>query len=248
MNENKFVNALLAALVVGVATPVIAATVVAPGTSGDSVNKSLSVADGTAVQSVETVNGSIEVGSGATANSVETVNGSVKVGNDVSVESLETVNGSVVAGSNLKVKGNVETVNGRIEIASGGSIEGSVETVNGKVSLDNVSVAQNVETVNGGLDFKASRIGGNVEMVNGRIDLAAATIVAGDLVVAKNKSFGWSWGSKPKPPVVVIGEGSEVRGRILIENEATKLYVHQNARIGEVVGVTAQRFSAEAPE
>jgi len=85
-------------------------------------------------------------------------------------------------------------------------------------------------------------------MVNGRIDLAAATVVAGDLIVSKNKSWGWNWGNKPKPPVVVIGEGSEVRGRILIENDQTKLYVHQNARIGEVVGVTAQRFSAEAPE
>jgi len=72
--------------------------------------------------------------------------------------------------------------------------------------------------------------------------------VGGDLVVRKAKSSGWNWGSKPKPPVVVIGENSEVRGEIRIENEATKLYVHENARIGKISGVIAQRFSAEAPE
>jgi DUF4097 and DUF4098 domain-containing protein YvlB len=127
-------------------------------------------------------------------------------------------------------------------------VQGSVSTVNGRVQLQQTSVAKDVETVNGGLSFNAARIGGNVELVNGRVDVLAGTIVAGDLIVHKAKG-NWGWGSKPKPPVVVIGDGSEIAGRILVENEKTKLYIHEGARVGAVEGVQAVRYSgANAPE
>lgn len=242
---------LAAALVIAMASygsTVHADTVVAAGTSQDSVNKSLTVAPGTAVKDVETVNGSIDLGSNSTAAGVETVNGSIDVGNDVSVDSLETVNGSIHAGSGLKAKGGVETVNGRIEIGAGSTVQGSVSTVNGRVTLDQVAVTENAETVNGGLELKNCRIGGNVEMVNGRSEVIDGTVVAGDVVIHKTKG-GWSWGSKPKPPVLVIGAGSEVRGRIVVENPDAKVFVHESARIGTIEGAQATRYSGtSAPE
>ncbi len=247
MNQKHLAAVLIGALV-AIGAPVVASTVVGIGTSADSVNKSLEVQSGTTVKDVETVNGSIVVSNGAVAETVETVNGSIRVGDDVSVDSLESVNGSIVAGGQLKVKEGIETVNGRIDIGPGSSVGGKVETVNGHVNLEQVTVGAGVETVNGGIALKASRVAGDVSMANGRIELADASVVGGDIVVQKPKSSGWNWGAKPKPPIVVIGENSEVRGEIRIENEATKLYVHENARIGKVTGATAQRFSAEAPE
>jgi DUF4097 and DUF4098 domain-containing protein YvlB len=246
MNKHLLAAALVAALALPGA--VAAATIVAPGTSQDSVNKSLTVGTGTVVKDVETVNGSIEVESRSGAEEVETVNGSIDVGDDVSVESLATVNGSIRAGSGLKVSADVETVNGRIEIGAGSAIQGSVSTVNGRVQLEQSSVARNVETVNGGLSFDNARIGGNVELVNGRADVLAGTIVAGDLIVRKSKG-NWGWGQKSKPPVVVIGAGSEVGGRIIIENEEAKVYIHESARVGAVEGVQPTRYSgSSAPE
>lgn len=242
---------LIAAVVAALSAPAgaaLAATIVAPGTSQDSVNKSLTVGTGTQVKDVETVNGSIEIESKSSAEQVETVNGSIDVGDDVSVESLATVNGSIRAGTGLKVSADVETVNGRIEVGVGSAVQGSVSTVNGRVQLEQSSVGKNVETVNGGLSFNNARIGGNVELVNGRADVLAGTIVAGDLIVRKPKG-NWGWGSKSKPPVVVIGAGSEIGGRILVENAEAKLYVHDSARVGAVEGVQAVKFSgASAPE
>jgi hypothetical protein len=239
---------LILALMTAFAGSVWAATVVAPGTSGDSVNKSLTVRAGTAVKDVETVNGSIDLESKSSADGVETVNGSIDVADDVSVSKLETVNGSIRVGSGLKTTGDVETVNGRIEVGAGSTIQGSVSTVNGRVTLDQVSVSKSAETVNGGLLLRASRIGGNVEMVNGRAEVLDGTIVGGDIIVRKPKG-NWGWGGKSKAPVVVIGPGSEVRGQIRIENDATKLYISDSARVGSVEGVKAISYSgAEAPE
>lgn len=245
MNKHVLASVVLAVLAL---SAVHAATVVAPGTSQDSVNKSLTVSAGSAVKDVETVNGSIDVQDGASADEVETVNGSIDVGNNVTLKSLETVNGSIHVGTGFKASGDVETVNGRIEIGSGSTVAGSVSTVNGPVTLEAVTVTTNVETVNGGLEFKAARIGGNVEMVNGRADLADGTVIGGDLIVHKAKG-NWGWGSKARPPVIVIGAGSEVRGTLRIENPEAKVYVHDSARVGAVEGVQVQRYSgAEAPE
>lgn len=245
MKKQLLATALVAVLAM---SAVHAATIVAPGTSQDSVNKSLTVGAGTAVKDVETVNGSIDVQDGASAESVETVNGSIDLGNNVSVKSVETVNGGIHIGGGLKASGDVETVNGRIEIAAGSTVAGSVSTVNGSVILEQVTVTTDVKTVNGGLELNATRIGGNVEMVNGRAELEAGTVVGGDLIVRKAKG-NWGWGSKTRPPVIVVGEGSEVRGTLRIENPEAKVYVHENARVGAVEGVQAQRYSgASAPE
>lgn len=239
---------LVLALMTALGGPVWAASVVAPGHSGDSVNKSLIVRSGTTVKNVETVNGSIDLEAGSSAKGVETVNGSIDVGDEVSVASLETVNGSIRAGAGLKAAGDIETVNGRIEIGAGSVVQGSVSTVNGPVLLQQVSVTKDAEAVNGGLLLRGSRIGGHVEMVNGRTEVLEGSMVGGDLIVRKPKG-NWGWNAKHKSPVVVIGPGSEVRGRLLIENDQTRLYVSNSARVGAIEGVRAINYdSVEAPE
>ncbi len=248
MNERTFAAALIAALAGSLSSATWAATVVAPGESKDSVNKSLLVQAGTTVRDVETVNGSIDIEDRASAGEVETVNGSIDLGDGVSVLSIEAVNGNIDAGREAQVRDSVETVNGSIELKSGSAINGSVSTVNGSIDLQQTTVAKNVETVNGVLDLRATRIGGNVELVNGRVELVDASTVNGDVIVIKSKNSGWNWGYRPKPPVVVIGEGSEVRGKIRSENPETRLFVHESARIGEVEGVAAVRYTGSIPE
>lgn len=249
MNVKYQIHTLVAALLLSCgAAQVSAATIVAPGSSQDSVNKSLRVPAATEVRNVETVNGSIAIENGAQAVKVATVNGSIRVGDEVSLKSLETVNGSVTAGVNLRVTESVETVNGRIELGTGSTVGGAVETVNGRIAGDRVGIGGTVSTVNGQILLNGSQVGGNVEMVNGRSELMAGTVVAGDVIVRQSKRIGWGWSKRPKPPVVVIGEGSEVRGRLLIENPDTEVLIHQNARVGKVEGATPRRYSGEAPE
>jgi DUF4097 and DUF4098 domain-containing protein YvlB len=230
------------------AMPLLAGTVVAPGTGKGTVNKSLEVEPGTAVKDVETVNGSIEIGDGGRADEVSTVNGGIRLGRDAAAQSIETVNGAIRAGDGLTVAEDIETVNGSIELGTGAVVGGSLGTVNGSIRASQGEVREDVETVNGKLLMSAMRIGGDVELVNGRVELMDASFVAGDVRVREAKRSGGWWGSKPKPPVVIIGAGSEVRGRILIENPDTRLYIHETARVAAVEGATAQRFQAEAPE
>lgn len=71
-----------------------------------------------------------------------------------------------------------------------------------------------------------------------------SSVLGGDVRVRESKRSGGWWVSKPKPPVVIIGAGSEVCGRIVIENQDTRLYVHDSARVGAVEGATAQPFQA----
>ncbi len=63
MNERRFVKALVAALAIGAvySSGAIAATIVEPGTSESSVNKSIKVGEGTDVKDLGTVNGSIRL-------------------------------------------------------------------------------------------------------------------------------------------------------------------------------------------
>jgi DUF4097 and DUF4098 domain-containing protein YvlB len=247
MSRRTFALAI-ALMLTATALPLLAGTVVAPGSGKSTVNQSLTVEPGTAVRDVETVNGSIEIGDGGRAGKVSTINGSIRLGRDASARSIETVNGDIRAGDGLAVAEDVETVNGSIELGSGAVVGGSLRTVDGGIRASQGEVRGDVETVNGKLALSALRIGGDVELVQGRLELQDASIVAGDVRVHQPKLSSGGWGRKPKPPVVIIGAGSEVRGRVIIENPDTQLYIHETARVGAVEGATAQRFQAAAPE
>jgi len=235
--KTLFTIGLLAMLM---AVPAFGATVnksvkIEPGAESGgatSVNGSISVgADAVVTGNIKTVNGSIRVDEGATIEKASTVNGGVRIADKVKSESLATVNGTIKVGANASVDGEISAVNGRITIADGGS------------------VADDVSNVNGQMEFEHAEIGGNVETVNGDIDLKNGSVIKGDLVVEENS--GWGWGkSKSRKPRIVIGPGSKVEGKLVLEREV-ELYISDTAEVGGVEGKMsiddAVRFSGDRP-
>ncbi len=245
MNEQRFVKALVAALAVGVVygSSAIAATIVAPGTSESSVNKSITVGDGTEVKDLGTVNGSIRVGHNSSVDDVETVNGAIRFGENARADSVETVNGRIEAGAGFVASGNLETVNGSIRLGKGASVQGSVETVNGSIKLTQAEVGRNLRVVNGSIEVSGSHVGGNLQTTTGSIELTDGTVIDGDVLIKKPRgNWGWSWGKK-KGPTVVIGANVEVKGRIIVENEDTKLFIDPSAKVGGVDGIQPQTLA-----
>lgn len=232
--------ALLTSLAVGVAS----AAVVKAGTDESTVNKSIEVSENTAVGDLSSVNGSIELGNGSSVGEVESVNGSIRLGDRVQVKSLETVNGGVRAGAGTRVAGDIEAVNGALRFGPQSALGGSIEVVNGSIELGGGSVGGSVESVNGKITASDVQFAAGIETVWGGIDLTRSA-VRGDIVLHKPASNNW-WGAKNKPPVLVIGPGSSVNGRIVLEHEAV-LYVHESARVGTIEGGKAVRYSGALP-
>ena len=161
------------------------------------------------------------------ADDISKINGSVEVAADTSHGKLETVNGAIQIGAQARVK--------------------DVETVNGGIFLDRGSnVRRGVSTVNGGIGLVDTDLGGGIETVNGDITVGVGSHVKGGIRVEKPTG---NWGlrmGKPKVPRIVIGPNAVVEGNLVFEREVT-LHVHQSARIGNVSGATAQRYSTATP-
>jgi len=197
-----------------------------------SVNGSISVgADAVVTGNVKTVNGTIRVDKGARIEKASTVNGGVRLAEGVQSESLSTVNGSIKVGANTTVDGEVTAVNGRITIEDRGNVADSVSNVNGQIELEGAVV------------------GGDLKTVNGDVSLADGSVLKGDLVVEKNS--GWGWGkSKSRKPRIVIGPGSRVEGKIMLEREV-ELFISETAEVGGVEGEMSMddaiRFSGKRP-
>ena len=199
-----------------------------PGRDIDKVNGSITASAGEAYGDLSTVNGGIDLESGARAGDVETVNGGIEAAYDVGARSVSTVNGAIRFGKQARIDGDVETVNGGIFIDRGGNVRDDVSTVNGAIGL--------VDT----------DLGGGIETVNGDISVGVGSHVKGGIRVEKPTG---NWGlrmGKPKVPRIVIGPNAVVEGNLVFEREVT-LHVHQSARIGNVSGATAQRYSTATP-
>ena len=198
----------------------------------------------------------------AAGEDISKVNTSIKAEAGQRYGDLSTVNGSIMLEDGASA-GDVETVNGSVRIRDRASVA-SAETVNGSVSLGaDVAVQGGLSTVNGSITIeRGGRIGDQVETVNGKIELTGAEIGNGIRTVNGD---------------VLVGEGSTVRGGILIEKpkgnwfstnsrlprvvigpnavvEGTlefrrevELYVHESAKVGMIKGATAKAFSGSAP-
>lgn len=217
--------------------------------AGASVNKSVKIEAGEESDGASSVNGSVTVGDGAVVTGdVSTVNGKVRIGDDAKVEDASTVNGALKVGSNVTAAG-LETVNGSISVGEGGAIGGEVSAVNGGITLEQgTTVAGHVGTTNGSIELEGAEVGGNVSTTNGGIHLSDQSVVKGDIVIEK-PSF-WSFGSNDKKPRVVIGPGSVVEGKIVLEREV-ELFISETAEVGGVEGEMsmddAVRFSGDRP-
>ena len=199
-----------------------------PGHDIDKVNGSITAEAGRSYGDLSTVNGGIDLERGARVEDVETVNGGIEAEDDVATRSVSTVNGGIRFGQRAQVDGDVETVNGGIFLDRGGNVRRGVSTVNGAIGL--------VDT----------DLGGGIETVNGDITVGVGSHVKGGIHVEKpNGNWGFRMG-KPKIPRIVIGPNAVVEGNLVFEREVT-LYVHQSARIGNVSGATARRYSTATP-
>jgi len=189
------------------------------------VNGGITAERGGHYRDLETVNGGITVESKAVAEDVETVNGGIDVEDDAQVRSLSTVNGGIDAGERVRV-------------------DDGVETVNGGVHFDfNSHIGKDIETVNGGITVKQSEVGGQIHTMNGDITIGAKSMVRGGVWIEKPRGVHFG---KMKIPRVVIGPDATVQGTLRFDREV-ELFVHPSAKIGTVVGATAQAWTDKLP-
>ena len=198
------------------------------------------------IRDIDKVNGSITAEAGQFYGDLSTVNGGIDLERGAKVEDVETVNGGIEAGDEVVAR-SVSTVNGGIRFGQRAQVDGDVETVNGGIFFDRGSnVRRGVSTVNGGIGLVDTDLGGGIETVNGDITVGVGSHVKGGIRVEKPTG---NWGlrmGKPKVPRIVIGPNAVVEGNLVFEREVT-LHVHQSARIGNVSGATAQRYSTATP-
>ena len=198
------------------------------------------------IRDIDKVNGSITAEAGQFYGDLRTVNGGIDLQRGAKVEDVETVNGGIEAGDEVVAR-SVSTVNGGIRFGQRAQVDGDVETVNGGIFFDRGSnVRRGVSTVNGGIGLVDTDLGGGIETVNGDITVGVGSHVKGGIRVEKPTG---NWGlrmGKPKVPRIVIGPNAVVEGNLVFEREVT-LHVHQSARIGNVSGATAQRYSTATP-
>lgn len=99
------------------------------------VNGSVEVEAGRKVNDdVSTVNGSVSIGDGAAVDEASTVNGSIRLGPHATAREMSAVNGRLTLEQDSTVSGEVSNVNGDIRIA-GAHITGNIETYNGSIDV-----------------------------------------------------------------------------------------------------------------
>ena len=215
-----------------------------------SVNKSVKIEDGGHSKGATSVNGSITVGDNAkVTGNLSTVNGAIRVGSDSAIEEASTVNGSLRISNNTQTE-DLETVNGAIKIAEMVVVNGEVAAVNGQISLGKgSSVSSHLSNVNGDISLTASTVGRDVSTVNGDVSVMDGAVIRGDLSIEKPHGFN-NYNGNSRKPTVIIGPGSRVEGKIIVEREV-KLYISETAEVGGVEGVMsmadAVRFSGNRP-
>ena len=132
--------------------------------------------------------------------------------------------------------------------ADEGETVGDMETVNGGISVEERAHAGSLQTVNGGITVRQTDVGGRIRLVNGDVTVGAKSHVHGGILVEKNKGidFGWS-NRKPRVPRIIIGPNAIVDGELRFERKVDR-YVHTTAKVGTVIGATAQPYTDTIPE
>jgi len=193
---------------------------------GMTVNGSIRVGDGaeTSDASFRTVNGKIRIGEGAKVSDCATVNGKVELGPNSEARSVQTVNGSIHAGANVRINGEIRLVNGDVRLDDGSYVSGSITTINGEI------------------EARGSEIGGDVSNVHGDMLLTDGSLVNGRVIVRDEKGTVGS-----EVPRIVIGPNTRVMGGMEFERPV-KLYLHDSASVGEIVGADPVRFTGDRPD
>ena len=193
------------------------------GTS--TINGVITVGAGAMVNGgLRTINGAIRLGPGARTGDLTTINGGITLADGAHAGKLEGVNSAVTLGKNVLISSDIAIVNGELRAASGTRLNGSAATVNGDMALCGTLVS------------------GHLGFVNGTVWLADSSTVQGDITAKQPKGGS----DNNPPPVVIIGPRAIVGGSIIFERPG-QLYVSDSAVIHSVQGVTATKFSGDAP-
>jgi DUF4097 and DUF4098 domain-containing protein YvlB len=192
---------------------------------------------------VSKVFGSIDVPAGDHSGDVTAVNGSIRIGANATVAHVSTVNGSVHLETRAIASG-LNTTNGGIHVREGGRVNGDIHTVNGGLHIeDGAEVTGDVGTVNGGIHVAAAHIQGSINTTNGGIHLGPNAHIDGNVTIERD--HGWHQ-STDRPPQVVVGPGTIVKGTLRFERRVT-LYVSDRATVGPIEGAEAIKFSGDHP-
>ncbi len=195
---------------------------------------------------IDTGSGRVELGRNARAGRIDTGSGRVRLDDGAHSERIDTGSGGVEGGARVVVDGKIDTGSGSVELGEGSRVAGNIDTGSGGVVLSASEVAGYIDTGSGRIYLTDSNILGEVRTRSGEVRLEGSTHVHGDLLVRTNRCWGLCWNNNPKPARVIIGANARVDGRIKFEHPG-ELWVHQQARIGKVEGVEAQRFTGERP-
>ncbi|PCI76738.1 MAG: hypothetical protein COB20_09900 [SAR86 cluster bacterium] len=198
-------------------------------------------------QDIEEHNNTVYVPAGMNVQDINTVNGRVVLERGASARSVSTVNGRVQIEGRGSFAGSVDTVNGRISATQGGEIGGSATTVNGRINMDSVAVGRNVETLNGSINLVDVTVGENVETRNGNVRLENS-VVEQDLIIHSRYrvSLLGLIDIKRDEPKIIVGPGSEIKGSLIARTDV-RLYVHESAKIGNIVGASPLIYSGGHP-
>lgn len=191
------------------------------------LDKPVVVKRGDAARSIYLVDGTVQVAAQARARKVHTVDGTITLGRWAQASALRSVDGSVVMQADASCSGDVHSVDGHIELGDGVRVGGNVGTLTGSIKIRNALVEGRLETVSGTI-----RLSGTTHVDQG--------------IVLSLPSPKVDDADQKRLPVVVIGPGVVVGGRIVAQRGGT-LMVSRQARIGPVEGIEVHWFNGAMP-
>lgn len=198
-------------------------------------------------EDIEEHNNTVFVPAGMNVKDIRTVNGRVVLERGASARSVSTVNGRVQVEGEGSFAGNVDSVNGRINVSQGGEVGGSATSVNGRIVLDSVVVGRNVETSNGSINLVDATVGENIETRNGDVRLQNSVVEHNLIIHSRYRvSFLRFIDIKRDEPEIIVGPGSEIKGSLIARTDV-RLYVHESASIGNIVGAIPVIYSGRRP-
>lgn len=187
----------------------------------------------------------VQVKQGDWARSIYGVDSSVRLEDQARVRKVSTVDGDIILGRWARATA-LRTVDGNIVMGTGALCDGDVYNVDGAIHLsDDVRVDGNVGTLVGSIDVHGALVTGRLETVSGHIRLSGTTHVNHGILLSLPDPDSDDVDEK-RLPVVVVGPGVVVEGRIVARRGGT-LWVSRKATIGPVEGITVQWFDGAAP-
>ncbi|MBS0611558.1 MAG: hypothetical protein JSS24_00115 [Proteobacteria bacterium] len=189
------------------------------------------------------VNGSVHLVAGEPNGNAATVNGAISIDDKASFGSADSINGDIWVGAGASGT-SAKTVNGGITLDKGARLSGEVTSVNGNLTLNDGAEAKAVSSINGTIIINDAVVNQDIATVDGDITLNGHTRIQGNIRV-HNLPPDTVQAERP-PPVVIIGPGATVQGKLRFEHSA-KLYVSDKATVGPIEGATPITFSGDKP-